>query len=144
MRQFNLPLAMLALSLVSGCTGDVSAPPPAAAELQIVELAAGDGVEAVDGRTAVVHYTGWLYDPSAADGKGAKFDSSVDRGQPFRFPVGGGRVIRGWDVGIAGMKAGGQRRLIIPAAMAYGQRGAGRAIPPNATLVFDVELLDVE
>jgi FKBP-type peptidyl-prolyl cis-trans isomerase FkpA len=147
MRQISLPLAALVLSL-GGCTGEVSAPPPppaaATEELQIVDLVEGDGVEAVDGRTAVVHYTGWLYDPSAEDGKGAKFDSSVDRGQPFRFPVGGGRVIRGWDVGVAGMKAGGQRRLIIPAAMAYGQRGAGRAIPPNATLVFDVELLDVE
>ena len=142
MRQFNLPLAMLALSLVSGCTGDVSAPPPAAAERQIVELAAGDGVEAVDGRTAVVHYTGWLYDPSAADGKGAKFDSSVDRGIPFSFRVGLGQVIRGWDEGVAGMKAGGRRTLLIPPELGYGARGAAGAVPPNATLLFEVELLE--
>ena len=88
-------------------------------------------------------YTGWLYDPQAEEGKGKKFDSSVDRGSPFDFPLGAGRVIRGWDAGVAGMKAGGKRRLIIPPDMGYGQRGAGRVIPPGATLLFDVELLDV-
>ncbi len=92
----------------------------------------------------IVHYTGWLYDPSAPEGKGAKFDSSVDRKEPFQFPLGGGRVIKGWDDGVAGMKVGGQRTLIIPPAMGYGQRGAGGVIPPNATLIFDVELIDVK
>jgi FKBP-type peptidyl-prolyl cis-trans isomerase FkpA len=90
-----------------------------------------------------VHYTGWLYDPARPDGKGKKFDSSVDRGEPFVFPLGGGRVISGWDQGVAGMKVGGKRTLVIPASMGYGDRGAGGVIPPNATLIFDVELLEV-
>jgi FKBP-type peptidyl-prolyl cis-trans isomerase len=90
-----------------------------------------------------VHYTGWLYDPSKADGKGKKFDSSVDRGQPFGFPLGAGRVIAGWDKGVAGMKVGGKRTLVIPSEMGYGSRGAGGVIPPNAALMFDVELLGV-
>jgi FKBP-type peptidyl-prolyl cis-trans isomerase len=98
----------------------------------------------VAGQNVVVHYTGWLYDPAAAENKGAKFDSSLDRGQPFVFPLGGGRVISGWDEGVAGMQVGGKRVLIIPPAMAYGERGAGGAIPPNATLVFEVELLEVQ
>jgi FKBP-type peptidyl-prolyl cis-trans isomerase FkpA len=142
----RIPLLLLwALLLpLCACGTDEPAQSPAADSLQVVDLVEGDGVEAVAGRTAVVHYTGWLYDPAAEDGKGDKFDSSVDRGQPFRFPLGGGRVIRGWDVGVAGMKAGGQRRLVIPAGMAYGKRGSGRVIPPDATLVFDIELLDVE
>ena len=104
----------------------------------------GTGPEAVPGKTVVVHYTGWLFDPSAADNKGRKFDSSRDRGDPFRFPLGGGRVIAGWDQGVAGMKVGGQRTLVIPPELGYGARGAGGVIPPNATLVFDVELLGVE
>jgi len=91
-----------------------------------------------------VHYTGWLYDSSKPDQKGQKFDSSRDRGQPFSFPLGGGRVIKGWDEGVAGMKVGGQRTLVIPPAMGYGDRGAGGVIPPNATLIFDVELLEVK
>lgn len=91
-----------------------------------------------------VHYTGWLYDPSAPNNKGKKFDSSLDRGQPFSFPLGGGRVIRGWDEGVAGMKIGGKRTLIIPPEMGYGANGAGGVIPPNATLIFDVELLGVK
>ena len=91
----------------------------------------------------VVHYTGWLHDPSKADGHGSKFDSSVDRRQPFEFVLGGGQVIRGWDEGVAGMKVGGKRTLVIPPEMAYGARGAGGVIPPNATLVFDVELVEV-
>jgi FKBP-type peptidyl-prolyl cis-trans isomerase len=97
----------------------------------------GTGVEAVAGKTAVVHYTGWL----VADGK--KFDSSKDRGQPFSFPLGRGQVIKGWDEGVAGMKVGGKRTLIIPPELGYGARGAPGAIPPNAALKFEVELLDV-
>jgi len=111
--------------------------------LKKIDVKQGTGAEAVAGKPVVVHYTGWLYDPSAPEGKGKKFDSSLDRREPFSFPLGGGRVIRGWDEGVAGMKVGGQRRLIIPADMGYGARGAGGVIPPNAALVFDVELLEV-
>jgi FKBP-type peptidyl-prolyl cis-trans isomerase len=109
-----------------------------------VDLEEGSGAVIAPGSTAVVHYTGWLSDPEAEYGQGRKFDSSVDRGQPFRFPLGAGRVIRGWDEGVAGMKVGGKRRLIIPSEYGYGARGAGGVIPPNATLVFDVELLGIE
>ena len=97
----------------------------------------GTGAEAQAGKTAVVHYTGWLMD-------GTKFDSSRDRNQPFSFPLGRGAVIKGWDEGVAGMKVGGKRTLIIPPALGYGARGAGGVIPPNATLMFDVELLAVK
>jgi FKBP-type peptidyl-prolyl cis-trans isomerase len=90
-----------------------------------------------------VHYTGWLYDAGAADKKGTKFDSSKDRNEPFEFPLGAGQVIRGWDEGVKGMKVGGKRVLTIPPEMGYGARGAGGVIPPNATLLFEVELLDV-
>jgi FKBP-type peptidyl-prolyl cis-trans isomerase FkpA len=107
------------------------------------DIKLGDGTEATAGKDVSVHYTGWLYDEAAPEHKGKKFDSSRDRGQPFVFPLGGGQVIQGWDKGVAGMKIGGQRTLIIPAAMGYGARGAGGVIPPNATLVFDVELLGV-
>ena len=103
---------------------------------QIVDLRAGTGAEAKAGDSVSVHYTGTLED-------GTKFDSSRDRGQPFTFPLGQGRVIKGWDVGVAGMKVGGQRKLTIPAEEGYGSRGAGGVIPPNATLYFDVELLKV-
>ena len=112
-------------------------------QLQSTDTTVGTGSEALKGKIAVVHYTGWLYDPAAADKKGRKFDSSVDRGQPFTFPLGGGRVIRGWDEGVVGMRVGGRRTLVIPPDMAYGSRGAGGVIPPDAVLVFDVELLDV-
>jgi len=111
--------------------------------LQIIDASVGSGAEAVSGKTVVVHYTGWLYDPAAPDKKGTKFDSSVDRGQPFTFPLGAGKVIRGWDQGVAGMRVGGKRTLIIPPDKAYGSRGAGGVIPPDATLLFDVELLGV-
>lgn len=101
----------------------------------------GTGTEAVRGRTVDVHYTGWL----DADGnKGKKFDSSVDRGVPFSFQLGAGRVIKGWDEGVAGMKTGGKRTLMIPSELGYGARGAGGVIPPNAKLIFDVELLEVK
>ncbi|MDB4928188.1 MAG: putative FkbP-type peptidyl-prolyl cis-trans isomerase [Myxococcaceae bacterium] len=107
------------------------------ADLQIEELKAGTGDEATTGKTVDVHYTGWLTD-------GTKFDSSVDRGRPFSFPLGAGRVIKGWDQGVAGMKVGGKRKLTIPPALGYGARGAGAVIPPDATLVFEVELLAVK
>jgi FKBP-type peptidyl-prolyl cis-trans isomerase len=103
----------------------------------------GAGAEATAGRQVTVHYTGWLYDGGRPDHKGRKFDSSRDRKEPFTFRLGGGDVIRGWDEGVAGMKVGGARTLTIPPDLGYGQRGAGGVIPPNATLVFDVELLDV-
>ncbi len=104
----------------------------------------GDGAEAKSGQNVSVHYTGWLYDPNSPDSHGKKFDSSRDRGQPFVFPLGAGRVIKGWDQGVVGMKVGGQRTLIIPADMAYGSRGAGGLIPPNATLIFDIELIGIK
>lgn len=111
--------------------------------LQIIDVKVGTGAEAVKGKTAVVQYTGWLYDPANSQ-KGAKFDSSRDRNEPFAFPLGGGQVIPGWDQGVQGMKVGGQRTLIIPPDMGYGARGAGGVIPPNATLIFDVELVQVK
>ena len=113
-------------------------------ELQKIDTQVGTGREAEPGFNVTVHYTGWLYDPAAKDGKGKKFDSSLDRGQPFNFFLGGGQVIQGWDEGFAGMKIGGKRTLIIPSEMGYGARGAGGAIPPNANLIFDVELLNVK
>ena len=109
--------------------------------LGITDLAVGKGNPALTGAIVRVHYTGWLYDPKAVDGKGLKFDSSLDRNQPFTFPLGQERVIRGWDLGVAGMQVGGKRRLLIPSELAYGARGAGGLIPPNATLLFEVELL---
>jgi FKBP-type peptidyl-prolyl cis-trans isomerase FkpA len=113
-------------------------------ELKKIDVKQGAGAEAASGKPVLVHYTGWLYDPSKPDQKGAKFDSSRDRQVPFGFIIGAGRVIKGWDEGVAGMKVGGQRTLIIPASMAYGERGAGGVIPPNATLIFDVELVEVK
>jgi peptidylprolyl isomerase len=109
--------------------------------LQTIEIKVGAGASPKSGQTVTVHYTGWLYENGA---KGKKFDSSVDRNEPFEFPIGQGRVIRGWDEGVATMKIGGKRTLIIPPALGYGVRGAGGAIPPNATLIFDVELLGVK
>jgi FKBP-type peptidyl-prolyl cis-trans isomerase FkpA len=111
-------------------------PTVTASGLQYLELVKGSGREAHVGETASVHYTGWLKD-------GTKFDSSVDRGQPFQFRLGAGQVIKGWDEGVVGMKIGSKRKLIIPPDLGYGARGAGRVIPPNATLIFDVELLDL-
>lgn len=104
--------------------------------LQYVELTVGTGEPARTGQTVIVHYTGWLEN-------GKKFDSSLDRGQPFSFPLGAGRVIKGWDEGVQGMKVGGKRKLIIPANLGYGARGAGGVIPPHATLIFEVELLGI-
>ncbi len=131
----NLTVALL-LSLAAAAGG--------ADALKVTDIIEGTGDVAEPGKVAEVHYTGWLYDEAAEDGRGPKFDSSVDRGEPFKFPLGAGRVIRGWDEGVAGMKVGGKRLLVIPPEMAYGERGAGRVIPPGATLVFEVELLGVE
>lgn len=143
-----------ALSTV-GCeqqgAAEMSADDPAPAqqpaeitELQIIDVVEGDGALAEPGKQVVVHYTGWLYEPAEPETKGQKFDSSVDRNDPFVFPLGAGRVIRGWDEGVAGMRVGGKRTLIIPSDMAYGDRGAGAIIQPGDTLLFDVELLDIQ
>ena len=113
-----------------------------ASGLKITDSVVGTGVSPKTGQTCVMHYTGWLYENGV---KGKKFDSSVDRGRPFEFPIGTGRVIKGWDEGVATMKIGGKRTLIIPPSLGYGARGAGGGlIPPNATLMFDVELLGVK
>ena len=112
--------------------------------LQITDRKVGTGAEAASGKTVSVHYTGWLYDAKAADKRGKKFDSSRDHGESFSFRLGAGQVIRGWDQGVAGMKVGGTRTLVIPSELGYGARGAGGAIPPHATLLFDVELLEVK
>ncbi len=146
MKSIHLKGAVAALALVS-----LTAPSLAAdgAPGKMTELAnglkytdtnVGTGAEATKGHKVSVHYTGWLYNNGA---KGAKFDSSLDRGQPFAFGLGAGQVIRGWDEGVAGMKIGGKRTLIIPPELGYGASGAGGVIPPNATLMFDVELLGV-
>ena len=111
--------------------------------LQYEDTTLGTGAEASAGQRVQVHYTGWLYEPTADKSRGKKFDSSKDRGQPFAFGLGQSQVIRGWDEGVQGMKVGGTRVLTIPAELGYGARGAGGVIPPNATLVFEVELLGV-
>lgn len=137
-------VALLSVLLLAACGG----PPPYTggdvAELQRIDVTTGQGDPAVAGDEVSVHYTGWLYDQNAADKRGAKFDSSRDRGQPFAFPLGAGRVIRGWDEGVAGMRRGGKRELLIPAWLGYGAEGAGRTIPPGASLVFEVELLEIQ
>lgn len=111
--------------------------------LQQTDVTPGAGAEARPGMTVKVHYIGWLYNATTADHRGQKFDSSKDSNTPFEFRLGAGEVIEGWDKGVAGMKVGGTRLLTIPPAMGYGARGAGGVIPPNATLLFEVELLDV-
>ncbi|MES2262607.1 MAG: FKBP-type peptidyl-prolyl cis-trans isomerase [Pseudomonadota bacterium] len=141
-----LASSALALSLTLTLTAcDRAKTPPVAAApavaFQKIDTVTGTGKEAAAGSTAVVNYTGWLYEPTAPQQHGKQFDSSIGRG-PFDFPLGAGRVIKGWDEGVQGMKVGGKRTLIVPAAMGYGDGGAG-PIPPNATLIFDVELLDV-
>ena len=149
-------MAMIALGVSTMPPANAqTTPPPASAqgaskldampkELQKLDVKQGSGAEATAGKVVIVHYTGWLYDPAKPDNKGAKFDSSRDSGKPFDFPLGGGRVIKGWDQGVVGMKVGGQRTLIIPPDMGYGARGFSSLIPPNATLIFDVELLEVK
>ena len=136
-------IATLSVLLLTACRQ----PPPYnggdVAELQRIDVIAGKGAVAQAGDEVSVHYTGWLYDQHAPDKRGQKFDSSRDRGQPFVFLLGAGRVIRGWDDGVAGMRVGGKRELRIPANLGYGRDGAGDVIPPGASLVFAVELLDV-
>jgi FKBP-type peptidyl-prolyl cis-trans isomerase FkpA len=142
-----------ALGLLVACGGKQptaagSAASPQATQtvntMEIVDLQPGPGAAIAAGQTAVMQYTGWLYETSAPDKKGKEFDSSSKGGQPFRFVLGGGQVIKGWDQGVLGMKVGGRRRLTIPADLAYGDAGAGGVIPPGATLVFDVELVAIE
>lgn len=112
-------------------------------ELVTEDIELGEGAAVVAGQLAVVHYTGWLFDESAVDRKGTRFDSSLDRGQPFSFKVGGGQVIRGWDLGVEGMRVGGKRQLVIPPGLGYGARGAGGVIPGGATLIFEVSLVEI-
>ena len=134
---FGLSVLIFGLTFAGYAVADSS-------ELTKIDVKTGTGKEATPGKMVSVHYTGWLFDKSATDNKGKKFDSSRDRSGNFTFPLGVGRVIKGWDQGVQGMKVGGQRTLIIPSSMGYGARGAGSIIPPNATLVFDVELMGVE
>ena len=145
---------LLVFVLLAACSGKPGAPPgnaPAAAApasavtaLQSVTLKDGTGAAVAGGQIAVVEYTGWLYEASAADNKGKQFDSSRNAGRAFKFPLGTGSVIKGWDQGVAGMKIGESRRLIIPPDLAYGDNGAGGVIPPGATLVFDIDLIAIE
>ena len=142
----NDPAASAANAVAPATESTAATPAPSGPEtmpLQKTDLTPGTGAEITKGQTALVHYTGWLFDAAAPENKGAKFDSSVDRNEPFEFPVGGGFVIKGWDEGVAGMKVGGKRRLVIPPELGYGSRGAGGVIPPGATLVFDVELVEI-
>jgi peptidylprolyl isomerase len=154
MRDFRRVRGLAFLAFVSALTGVVAAIAPTAAPaqeigkmtttssgLQIDDTQIGTGATPRTGQICVMHYTGWLYENGA---KGKKFDSSLDRGQPFEFRIGQGQVIRGWDEGVATMKVGGKRTLIIPPELGYGARGAGGVIPPNATLLFEVELLGVK
>jgi len=144
-RRLVLCLAALAVT-AAACGGSSPSSPSQNANVPFSQrdLVVGTGADAVAGRRLTVHYTGWLYDPAAADNKGRQFDSSVGAA-PFQFTLGAGQVIRGWDVGVVGMKVGGRRRLVIPPDLAYGSSGAGGGvIPPNATLVFDIELIAVQ
>jgi len=146
-KQFLMSLGVAVLAgLISACGGKHATAPPASAvtSMQSVQIKAGSGDEVTAGKTAVVQYTGWLYEAAAKDNKGKEFDSSRNQGQAFRFPLGAGQVIKGWDQGVVGMKVGESRRLIIPPDMAYGDSGAGGVIPPGATLVFDIDLVAIE
>jgi FKBP-type peptidyl-prolyl cis-trans isomerase len=142
--QRQIVVAVL-VGLIAACSGKPNAAPPSGVNsMQSVEIKPGTGVGLTAGKIAVVQYTGWLYEAAAKDNKGKQFDSSRTSGQPFRFPLGTGQVIKGWDQGVVGMKVGGSRRLIIPPDLAYGDSGAGGVIPPGATLVFDIDLVAVE
>ncbi|HET6632215.1 MAG TPA: FKBP-type peptidyl-prolyl cis-trans isomerase [Rhodanobacteraceae bacterium] len=141
MRTTLIAIAVLALAACSG------SPPPTATgqveQLKIIDQKIGTGQEAKPGMKVTVDYTGWLYDANAPDKHGTKFDSSSDHGQHFTFTLGAGQVIAGWDKGVAGMRVGGKRELLVPPEMGYGRRGAGHVIPPNASLVFEVTLLNI-
>ena len=157
-------IALLSLFLLAACSKEaekakeIPSPEPVelVEEFEVIEeieivpglnstiLKTGDGRAAVAGDTVSVHYTGWLYDPTAEDNRGNKFDSSVDRGELFKFPLGAGRVIKGWDQGVEGMLIGEKRELRIAPELAYGDRGAGAAIPPGATLIFEIELFELD
>ena len=142
LRKFGV---IVLVGVIAACGGKpAAAPPSGVSSMQSIELKAGTGEAVTAGKIAVVQYTGWLYEASATDHKGKQFDSSRTGGQPFRFPVGTGQVIKGWDQGVAGMKVGESRRLIIPSDHAYGDSGAGDVIPPGATLVFDIDLIGIE
>ena len=147
LKNFVIAVALALATLPAAAqTGGSPAPAPAPAEIKelvIKDTKVGEGKVAEKEKAVLVHYTGWLYDPKAPDQKGKQFDSSVGRPTPFSFLIGRGKVIKGWDEGVPGMKKGGKRTLIIPPSMAYGERGAGGVIPPNATLLFEVELIDV-
>ncbi|MHB8912218.1 MAG: FKBP-type peptidyl-prolyl cis-trans isomerase [Lysobacter sp.] len=136
--------AVLVLSLLTGCADPGPPPGGRIPELQRIDERTGTGAVAAPGADVTVHYTGWLFDEKAGNRRGEKFDSSVDRDEPFTFLLGAGRVIRGWDDGVAGMRVGGKRVLMIPPEYGYGRKGAGGVIPPNGSLVFEVELLDVK
>ena len=140
MKKAVLKLVLMLAVTVSACddveVSDVGA-------LQVIDVTAGTGATATAGRNVTVHYTGWLYDADASDHKGEKIDSSRDRGAPYTFLLGAGDVIRGWDQGVAGMRVGGRRTLIIPSSLAYGPGGSGR-VPGGSALVFDIELLAVQ
>ncbi len=140
---FTLAVAFLLAALPRGALAqnEGGGMTTTASGLQYTDAHAGTGAQPKTGQTCVMHYTGWLYNDGV---KGAKFDSSVDRGEPFEFQIGVGQVIKGWDEGVAPMKVGGKRTLIIPPQLGYGARGAGGVIPPNATLMFDVELLGIK
>ena len=152
MATINFPKITLltCMALTAACSGKTDAPPSAAStaspvtSLQKVTLKSGTGAAIGSGQIAVVQYTGWLYEAGAADHKGKQFDSSLTRREAFKFPLGTGSVIKGWDQGVTGMQVGESRRLTIPPELAYGDGGAGGVIPPGATLVFDVELVGIE
>ena len=135
--------AVLGAVLVAGCADPGPPPGGSVAELERIDTEQGAGGIAQAGDEVTVHYTGWVYDEREPDLRGEQFDSSRERNEPFTFPLGAGQVIAGWDEGVTGMRVGGRRELRIPSEMAYGKRGAGGVIPPNASLVFDVELLEV-
>ena len=138
---FTLAVISGGAAIASPVLAQTGKPVTTPSGLQIIDSKVGTGPSPKTGQTCVMHYTGWLYENGA---KGKKFDSSVDRGQPFEFKIGQHQVIAGWDEGVASMKVGGRRTLIIPAALGYGAQGASNVIPPNATLMFDVELLGIK
>jgi len=137
-------LALLATLLLAACGPSAPYAGGDVAELKLIDERVGTGAVAGPGMDVTVHYTGWLYDEKAPQNRGVQFDSSRDKNQPFTFFLGGGQVIRGWDAGVEGMRVGGRRILLIPASQGYGDQGAGGVIPPGASLVFDVELLDAK